>query len=92
MALATPGVFMWLWWSEGGGTVVCGSVERCQLVLSFLGAVAPSWRTLLLMELLPGAWQLLLQDLFVFAGEISVQPAPCHGSVSVCQSAKGRRG
>lgn len=72
MALAAPGVLMWLWWREAGDTVMCGSVERCQLVLSFLETVAPIWRTLLFMELLSGACQLLLQELFVFAGEISV--------------------
>lgn len=86
---------MWLWWREGGGMVACGSVERCRLVLSFLGTVAPSWRTLLLVELLSGACQLLLQELFVFAGEISVQAALCHGTSSVCHSVrhtKGRRG
>lgn len=84
MALAAPGVFMWLWQHKAGGTVVCGGVERCQLVLSFLGTVAPSWRTLLLIVLLSGACQLLLQELFVFAGEINVWPAPRHGTSSVC--------
>lgn len=75
MALAALGVFVWLWWHKAGGTVVCGTVERGQLVLSFLGTVAPSWSTLLL----SGACQLLLQELFVFAGEISVQQPPAIG-------------
>lgn len=95
MALAALRVFVWLWWRKAGGTVVCGGMERCQLVLSFLGTVAPSWSTLLLIELLPGPCQLLLQELFVFAGEISVRPAPCHGTGGACHSdghAKGRRG
>lgn len=92
VALVAPGVFVWLWWRKAGVTVVCGSVERCQLVLSSLGTVTGHCSSLS-SSLGPASCScrscLSLQEKSMFS-----QP-PCHGTSSVGHSdrhTKGRTG
>jgi len=86
VALAAPGVFVWLWWQRAGGTVVCGSAEGCSWCSAFRGLLHLAGGCCSSSRCLPGTCQLRSQELFDIAGEMTALGKPlCLGASSVCR-------